>query len=212
MAIEIQIGEVFGSWLVKEKLDYGQKYKCVCTACCQAVKNIRVYDLLKGKSRLCKKCSTQATRSSHGMSDTPEYNTWVHLIQRCCNPKNKDYKHYGGRGITVCDIWRESFEAFYMCVGAKPSPDHSIERLDVNRGYEPGNVVWATRTEQNRNTRANVNISIDGVTKTTAEWSTDPRCSVSEFTLYKRITRGWLEKHGPEHTVFSPSKKKEKRE
>lgn len=205
MAVEVEIGTFFGAWLVKEKLDYGQKYRCLCTACGQSMKNIRVYDLLKNKTRMCKKCSSQTTKSSHGMSDSSEYNTWVHMIQRCHNPNNKDYVRYGGRGIEVCDIWRESFEAFYMCVGPKPTPAHTIERIDYNVGYEPGNVTWATRTEQNLNKSDNQNVTIDGVTKTVSQWAADPRCTVSHFTLYKRIARGWLETHGPEFTMFSPS-------
>lgn len=205
MAVEVEVGQMFGAWLVKEKLDYGQKYQCVCTSCGQSVKNIRVYDLVQGKTRMCKKCSVQTTRSSHGMSDTAEYNTWVHMIQRCHNPQNKDYTHYGARGIAVCDIWKDSFEAFYMCVGPKPTPKHTIERIDYDRGYEPGNVMWATRHEQNLNKSDNVNITIDGVTQTVSEWARDKRCSVSAFTLYKRVSRGWLELHGPEYTVFTPS-------
>lgn len=205
MAVEVQIGDIYGAWLVQKKLDYGQKYRCVCTACGQTVKNIRVYDLIKAKSRMCKRCSVQASKSSHGMSDTPEYNTWVHMIQRCHNPSNKDYKHYGERGIQVCDIWRESFEAFYMCVGAKPTPEHTIERLEYNKNYEPGNVTWATRTTQNRNKRDNINLTIDGITQTVSMWATDPRCTVTAFTIYKRLSRGWLQTYGAEHTVFSPS-------
>jgi hypothetical protein len=126
------------------------------------------------------------------------------MIQRCHNPKNKDFKNYGGRGIVVCDMWRESFEAFLLMVGKRPTPTHTIERIDSNGNYEPGNVRWATRTEQNRNTRSNVKLTIDGETKTVSEWSHDSRCSVSEFTLYKRIARGWED---AKKIVFTPSKK-----
>ncbi len=202
---DLEIGKVYGAWLVQKKLSYGQKYQCLCTACGQVVKNIRKYDIYHQKTRMCKKCSVQSTKSSHGMSDTPEYNTWVHMIQRCHNPNNKDYARYGGRGIEVCDIWRESFESFYMCVGPKPTPEHTIERLDYNVSYEPGNVTWATRTVQNRNKSDNQKVTVDGVTKSVSQWAADPRCTVSHFTLYKRIARGWLEEHGAEFTLFSPS-------
>lgn len=202
-------GQIIGAWLLRKKLSYGNKYECLCTSCCETVKNIRVYDLTGGKTRMCKRCSVQATRSSHGMSDTAEYNTWIHMLQRCHNPNNKDYKHYGGRGIEVCDIWRESFEAFYMSVGPKPAPEYTIERMDYNKGYEPGNVKWATRQEQVLNQRDNVNITVGEETKTVSQWAKDPRCPVSSFTIYKRVNRGWLEIHGPEYTLFTPSMKGE---
>lgn len=88
------------------------------------------------------------------LHDMPEYHSWAHMIQRCTNPKNKAWKNYGGRGITVCDAWRKAFAAFFAYVGCKPSPEHSIERIDNDRGYEPGNVKWATRSEQSLNRRA----------------------------------------------------------
>src|SRR5690606_10320984 len=100
-------------------------------------------------------CSISLAKTTHGATPggkaSPEYNTWVHMIQRCHNPKNKDYKNYGGRGIEVCELWRDSFEAFLLMVGKRPTAQHTIERIDTNKGYEPGNVKWATRFEQNQN-------------------------------------------------------------
>lgn len=144
---------------------------------------------------MCRRCSVGLSKTTHGASPygqaSPEYTTWVHMIQRCHNPKNKDYKNYGARGIAVCDMWRDSFEAFLLMVGKRPFPEATIERLDYNKGYEPGNVKWASRAEQNLNTRSNVRLTIDGETKTVSEWSRDPRCAVSMFTIYKRLDRGW---------------------
>ena len=137
------------------------------------------------------------------MSDTPEYNTWVHMNQRCHNPRNKDYENYGGRGIEVYPIWRKSFEAFYMTIGPKPFPEATIERIDDDRGYEPGNVKWIGREEQVLNKRDNIYIEIDGVSKTVSQWAKES--PVNEFTIYKRVKRGWLEKYGPYKTVFQPS-------
>lgn len=202
---EVEIGQLIGAWKIRRKLDYGQKYECLCTACGQTIQNIRVYDLLKGKTSMCKTCSVQSNKSSHGMSDTTEYNTWVHMNQRCHNTKNKDYPKYGGRGIEVCPMWRDSFEAFYMSLGPKPTPDHTIERIDYNKGYEPGNVKWATRQEQVLNKGDNVNLTIDGVTQTVSQWAEHADCPVSAFTIYKRIGRGWLETKGAKDTVFTPS-------
>jgi len=154
---------------------------------------VRVYDLLKGKTTMCKTCSSSASRSAGpAISESTEYNTWVHINQRCHNEANKDYKNYGGRGIHVYPLWRDSYEAFYMYLGKKPAPDYTIERIDVNKGYEPGNVTWATRDEQARNKRSNVRVTINGVEKTVVEWSEDTDLvSVPIKTIYKRIERGW---------------------
>lgn len=138
------------------------------------------------------------------MRGTPEYNTWVHMVQRCHNPNNKDYEHYGGRGIKVCDMWRSSFEAFFMTVGKRPGDDYTIERIDTNDDYRPGNVKWATRQEQVLNQRSNINLTIDGETKAVSQWARDPRCPVSQFTIYKRVQRGWSD----ERAVLTPSKKR----
>lgn len=192
MAVEVEIGRRFGRWVVVEKLSYKQKYLARCD--CGEERNIRVYDLLQGKTTMCKGCATSAVKSpGKAISNTTEYNTWIHINQRCHNPNNKDYPNYGGRGIEVYPLWRESYEAFYMHMGPKPDKGYSIERLDVNKGYEPGNVVWATCTEQNRNKRTNVKVDLfgNGVLKTVAEWAEEPICTAPIKTVYKRIERGW---------------------
>lgn len=87
----------------------------------------------------------------HAMCATPTYVSWVGMIQRCTNPKTPSYKHYGGRGITVCTRWRK-FEQFFADMGERPK-DRSLDRIDSNGNYEPGNCRWATKSTQIANRR-----------------------------------------------------------
>lgn len=90
---------------------------------------------------------------THGWKGKPEHYTWAAMISRCTNPSHPAFKNYGGRGISVCDEWRRDFSAFIEHIGPRPSNDHSLDRIDNERGYEPGNVRWATRGEQAKNRR-----------------------------------------------------------
>ena len=83
----------------------------------------------------------------------PEYRAWANAKNRCTNPKNQSYKDYGARGIAMAPIFMGSFKTFFEEVGVKPSAEHSLDRIDNSKGYEPGNLRWATRTQQNRNSR-----------------------------------------------------------
>lgn len=127
-------------------------YKCECD--CGVIKNIRSGDLQRdyGSTTSCG-CSTNVT---HGLSRMPEYKIWKSMIERCGNLNFKSYKDYGGRGITVCDEWIKSFETFIKDMGLRPTPFHSIDRIDNNGNYEPGNCKWSTKVEQGRNMRSNV--------------------------------------------------------
>lgn len=98
---------------------------------------------------------TRRTKHGHARKGSParEYKTWVNMIGRCENPKVERYPAYGGRGIVVCRRWRRSFAAFLRDMGVKPTPKHSIDRIDVDGDYRPGNCRWATPEEQRANTR-----------------------------------------------------------
>ena len=98
----------------------------------------------------------------HGLCASAEYNCWKNMLRRCTNPNHPSYKSYGGRGITVCLAWRESFAAFLGDVGLKPSDQHSLDRIDNDRGYGPGNCRWATRQQQARNGSRNHIVTVRG--------------------------------------------------
>jgi hypothetical protein len=127
-----------------------------------------------------------ARRSAH----TPEYRAWMKMKERCATPTCKDYPRYGGRGITVCERWRTSFEAFFEDVGPRPSTKHTLDRFPDNNGpYEPGNVRWATRTEQARNTRNTVFLTLNDETRCLSEWS--EILHIKHTTLIERHGAGW---------------------
>jgi hypothetical protein len=126
---------------------------------------------------------------SHGSSYTAEYRAWCNMKTRCTNSKSKDYRHYGARGITVCERWLSSFVNFLADVGQKPGRGYTLERINNSRGYEPGNVRWATRKEQGLNQRSNHLLTFDGLTLTLAEWA---QClGVHRTTIYSRLRAGW---------------------
>lgn len=120
------------------------------------------------------------------------YNIWGGMKDRCRNPNNPSYDRYGGRGILVCDGWMGylEFRAWALANGYRD--DLTLERKDVNGGYDPGNCTWIPLAQQSRNRRSCINISHAGETKILREWSEDSRCVVKYHTLYTRIVRdGW---------------------
>lgn len=102
---------------------------------------------------------------------TKEYLTWSRIKTRCLNPNYKEFNLYGGRGIKMCDRWRSSFSNFLSDMGRAPSPDHSIDRIDNNGNYEPGNCRWATTKEQNKNKSDTLFVTINGQNKPLTEWA-----------------------------------------
>ncbi len=119
----------------------------------------------------------------------PEYRSWSNMVQRCHNPKNESYPDYGGRGIHVCDDWRNDFTTFFAHVGKRPTSKHTIDRINTNGQYEPGNVRWCTRKEQNRNKRNNHRITFNGETMTMTEWG--EKTGIGRSAIKTRLKRGW---------------------
>jgi len=121
---------------------------------------------------------------THGQTHTPIYNSWASLIARCENAKDARYHRYGGRGIKVCAKWRNDFAAFARDVGERP-PGTSIDRIDNDGDYEPGNCRWATPTEQANNTSRSIVIA----GRTLREWS--ELTGLKLGTIQSRVHRGW---------------------
>lgn len=122
--------------------------------------------------------------------DTEEYSIWRQMRDRCINPNNKKYADYGGRGISVFEPWMNNFEFFYAYVGPRPSINHSLDRYpDANGNYEPGNVRWATDTEQARNKRSNHIIEYNGVSACIGEWS--EKLGLRRNIIWVRLNRGY---------------------
>jgi len=125
----------------------------------------------------------------HGCSEgSPAYKTWAGMIQRCTNKNQRSYKDYGGRGITVCERWLK-FKNFYADMGERPSKEHSIDRIDVNGNYEPGNCRWATQAEQHANKTNNARWEFRGQVKCAFEWAAE--LGISIRTIRSRLRYGW---------------------
>ena len=155
------------------------------------------------KSCGCKKIERlKKMNQTHGMSSSGAYNsvyaTWEAMKSRCYNKKTVGFKNYGGRGIEVCERWRNSFENFYEDMGRKPHALSSIERVNVNGNYCKENCTWATRKVQSRNKRTNVFITAYGETKCFKDWRMDKRCKVSHGALFYRINKMKME---PEEAI-----------
>jgi hypothetical protein len=173
------------------------RWRCQCV--CGAEKLVFSTALLRGdtKSCGCKKGDIIAEKNiRHGHStgtrrtQSPEYASWAQAIQRCHNEKDGHFADYGGRGIKVCDRWRSSFESFLADMGPRPRGT-TIDRVDVNGDYAPGNCRWATPKQQCRNKRTNHYITLRGERLCVSEWS--ERSGISAGTIVARLARGWDE-------------------
>jgi hypothetical protein len=191
------VGKRFGFLVVVARAgsDMRGKAKWRCACDCGAESVVQGCNLRNNHTRSCG-CSTarligeavgKHRHARHG-NTSPEYNTWVAMIQRCENPKAPYFFAYGGRGVSVCDRWRKDFEGFLADMGPRPSPKHSIDRIDNDGGYSPENCRWATPQQQACNRKSNVKTEINGELLCIAEIAR--RYGISSATIRMRYHSG----------------------
>lgn len=162
--------------------------KCVCLCECGTEKVLWISAIKTGATKSCGCVGRPpAHNKRHGMAGTPTYKTWLHMRDRCSNPRNASYKDYGARGITVCERW-ESFDNFMADMGIKPA-GMSIERIENDGNYAPGNCIWADKRVQANNRRSSKIIKYKGAEYTMSELAA--KFDIRLGTLWHRLKSGW---------------------
>ena len=177
----------FGYWEVLESSNYNTSSKVNCRCVCGKVKPVAVANLLSGRSRSCG-CMRSVLRPEVEPSVCKHalYPVWKQMHSRCSNPNTKSYKNYGALGVKVCPPWSD-FEVFLSDVGERPFEGATLDRIDNSKGYEPGNVRWATRTEQARNKRVTVWVTYKGQLMPLADLA--DIYGVTPTAMHKRLVR-----------------------
>ncbi len=218
--IHVPPGKVFGRWTVIEEVESTRKpsgdpvrrFKCQCK--CGTIGTPMLESLRSGHSRSCgclQKEVVSARAQTHGGSGTPEYKVWAGGVSRCTLPSATGYHRYGGRGIKVCEQWQGEggFEAFLADMGLRPTPKHSIERIDNNGDYCPENCCWATKRQQGANRRNNRIIEYDGMSLSLTEWADLYGLPAGAFRQ-RLVKLGWSMEDAL-HTPLQKQKKKQRR-
>lgn len=187
------------------KYTYRTMYSCLCECGNKVV--VEQYKLKCGHTKSCgclRKDVSRKTQTKHGHRYSRLYVIWNNMKKRCYNPKNKSFKDYGGRGIEVCDEWKTDFSVFYTwAINNGYNDTLTIDRINNDGNYEPNNCRWATKLEQNKNTRHNRLITLDGITKCISDWAKEYKLNYN--TLIDRLNRGWSE----EKAIKTPNFNKE---
>lgn len=191
MPIQDLSGQKFGRWTAIDGFVVGKRtfWNCVCD--CGTARAVSASSLKTGDSKSCGCLNNEvrlARSTTHGMSRTPTYICWCAVIARCGRANGDPLGLYFARGITVCERWRSSFENFLADMGERPSLSHSIDRINNDGNYEPGNCRWATRKQQSRNRRSSKTITHNGRTLTIAAWAEES--GIKNQTLWKRLHDG----------------------
>ena len=190
-----------------ERINKKSLFECICD--CGNIKNIDSKNLKKGTTKSCgclsKENSIQQglkNSKTHGKTNTKLYHKWIDIKNRCYNKNDTSYKHYGGRGIVVCNEWKNDFQTFYDWAMANGYSDNlTIDRIDNSLGYSPENCRWATRKEQANNRRSNKLLKYNGKTQNLTQWANE--LCINYDVLRNRLKRGW----SIEKTLSLPNKK-----
>lgn len=189
--IEVGVGDRYGRFTVVREVDrvgIHRAFECRCD--CGTLKVVQLRALRGGNTSSCGCYARErAVSRGHGGRGTLEYSTWRSMRERCRNPSHSAYGRYGGRGISVCERWMDSFEAFLEDMGPRPSAEHSIDRINNDGNYEPGNCRWATIDEQARNRSNTIRLTFRGETLLLVEWC--ERMGVNADMVRSRVERGW---------------------
>lgn len=176
--------------------------KSVCQCDCGKTCIVRNDHVKEGRQKSCG-CNRGYNLKTHGLSGTKEYCCWENAIQRCCNKNFADFHNYGGRGISIHPEWRRSFESFLQHIGPRPEGT-SLDRIDNNGNYAPGNVRWATKKEQCRNMRKNRVFTVNRITACLTELC--EAFNADYKRVEARIRNGW----DIEKALFEPSHSRKK--
>lgn len=183
-------GTVFGMLTVVRQVDGprpGNFYECSCTC---GRSSVAYGGHLRNGNRVGCGCVAGGHKNrTHGLSNEPEYRAWENARSRCTNPRNRKFPIYGGRGISMCERWSDSFETFIADMGRRPGPEYSLDRIDGNKGYQPENCRWATVVEQNNNRSINRHLEMAGSTVTVAEASR--ATGIPHATILTRLDAGY---------------------
>lgn len=196
-------GQRFGEWTVIErtvnpKIPNRTHYRCQCS--CGTIRSVDAANLRYQKSTNCGHKSGKP-QERHGLFHLPEYSVWQDMIYRCTRQTHRQWSDYGGRGICVYQPWIDSFAQFYKDVGPRPSYKHSLDRFPNNDGnYEPGNVRWATQSQQLRNTRYTRWIEFRGRRMVLKDWA-------RELGIYPGQLGRRIDKYGIEVALSAPKAK-----
>lgn len=201
-------GKKFGKLIAVSRSENTNQNRAqwLCRCECGGEKIAQAAYLNKGTTRSCGCLADEQRKTAAQSQCTPysrtnmyrERKTWENMIARCYDKTRHDFKWYGGRGISVCEKWRNSFEAFVVDMGMRPA-SMTLDRRESSTDYSPGNCRWATATEQANNRRSNHCITIDGRTLTIAEWAR--HSGIGERVIATRIARGWDERRAVEKPV-----------
>jgi len=180
----------------------------VCLCDCGKETTVRGGNLRSGDTRSCGCLSREVAQqraTTHGLSKHPLFKVWCNMRQRCSNPRTANWAPYGGRGIVVCDRWKESFQAFYEDMSPTYQVGLQLDRIDNDGPYTSENCRWATRDQQGNNRRPNRRLAFDGQIHTVTEWA--DLLDIDRQALYARLSRGWSVERvltEPSHSEKSP--------